>query len=134
MLYLQPMKSSLLLLLLATCCMAQSLLIRGALVFDGERMLGVRDVLVESGKISSVDVSIQAPPQATIIEATGKTLLPGLFDSHVHLGNENISLRIEALFGVTTAIDLFNAGATPRQMHERARKAPAGELADFLTA
>src|SRR5438477_2279464 len=122
-----------LLSLLTTGCMAQSFLIQGALVFDGEHTLGVRNVLVEAGKISSVNTSIHPPRGTTIIDAHGKTLLPGLFDSHVHLGNEGLSLRKEVLFGVTTAIDL-GPGSKPREMRERYLKAPRGELADFLSA
>src|SRR5262249_11100089 len=75
----------------------------------------------------------EVPRGVTVIEARGKTLLPGFFDSHVHLGDINRSLRLEALFGVTTAIDLGPA-SKPREMRERYRNAPPAELADFLSA
>src|SRR5262249_31323620 len=67
----------------------------------------------------------------------GKTLLPGLIDSHVHIGGgdfKGITLRKSALFGVTTVISLSDVGETPRLMHEHARQEQAGELADFMTA
>jgi hypothetical protein len=51
----------LLLSLLPTVCPAQTFIIRGALVFDGVKKLGIRDVLVNDGKISGVASLIQAP-------------------------------------------------------------------------
>jgi imidazolonepropionase-like amidohydrolase len=127
----------LLLSLLPTVCPAQTFIIRGALVFDGVKKLGIRDVLVDDGKISGVASLIQAPSRAEVIDGHGKTLLPGLFDSHVHIGGGeiiNLTLRKAVLFGVTTVVSLFDAGTTPREMHELFRQQPPGELADFLTA
>src|SRR3954447_8582131 len=95
-------------LLFSTACLAQTFTIRGARIFDGENILGTRDVLVSAGKIVAVGSNIRSPDVAQIVEARGKTLLPGLIDSHVHLGGaEAIPLRASALFGVTTVISLF---------------------------
>jgi len=47
-------------------------------------------VLVDAGKIvgvgSGTDMEKQAGPNAKLIDLGARTLLPGLFDSHVHLG------------------------------------------------
>ncbi len=128
--------TGILLLALGFLCVADPLLIRGARVFDGEEMLGVRDVLVASGKITAVASKIKPPSNAVIVDAKGSTLLPGLFESHAHIGNGEYTLRTAALFGVTTVIDLFTAGPgnTPREIHERVRATPPGESADFLSA
>jgi imidazolonepropionase-like amidohydrolase len=126
---------ALLLPLLSTACLAQTFVIRGARVFDGEKTLGVRDVLVDAGKVSAVAPTVQAPSGTEIVDARGRTLLPGLFDSHEHIvGNWRNNLRKAALFGVTTVISLHDFGITPREMHNLARQEPPGELADFLTA
>jgi len=43
----------------------------------------VSDVLIDDGKISEIAEEIVAP-EATIIDASGKLLVPGLVDAHVH--------------------------------------------------
>ncbi|MEM0156252.1 MAG: imidazolonepropionase [Thermoplasmataceae archaeon] len=53
--------------------------------------LGVVDVLenasilVSGGKIKEISKSIDAPTGSDIIDATGKTVMPGLVDSHTHI-------------------------------------------------
>jgi len=94
-------------------------------------------VLVSDGKIVTVASNIRSPDGAQVVDGRGKTLLPGLIDSHVHIGGgdfKGITLRKSALFGVTTVISLSDVGETPRLMHEHARQEQAGELADFMTA
>jgi len=76
-------------------------------VFDGYRMLRDQTVVVESGMIQSVLPSIQAASAgAEIIDGHGKTLLPGLIDAHVHIGQVN-SLEQAAALGVTTELDMY---------------------------
>ncbi len=65
-------------------------LIQGARIFVGEgKVIETGSVLVKKGKIEAVFEG-SAPSadslKATLIEASGKTLLPGLIDIHVHLG------------------------------------------------
>lgn len=44
-------------------------------------------VVVQNGKIIAVGANVQAPSGATIVDATGKTIMPGLVDSHSHIGD-----------------------------------------------
>ena len=63
------------------------ILITNANVFDGnsnELKTGM-SVLIEGNKISKIDKSVKAPDGATVIDARGRTLMPGLIDAHVHL-------------------------------------------------
>jgi len=63
-----------------------SILIRGGRVIDPSRGTdGVADVLVEDGKIAAVGRGVEAPTGATVIDASGKVVAPGLIDLHVHL-------------------------------------------------
>jgi imidazolonepropionase-like amidohydrolase len=80
--------------------------VRGARVFDGERAIGVADVLVEAGRIAAVGRGLAIPAGVPVIDGGGKTLLPGLIDGHVHAFGD---ARRDALrFGVTTELDMFS--------------------------
>ncbi|MEO7169093.1 MAG: amidohydrolase family protein, partial [Sphingomonas sp.] len=54
------------------------------------RYLPVRAVLIADGKVATTGAagSIRAPAGATVIDGRGKTLLPGLWDSHQHVGDD----------------------------------------------
>ena len=41
-------------------------------------------VLIRGGKIAAVGANITAPANATVIDATGKFVLPGIIDTHSH--------------------------------------------------
>jgi len=44
------------------------------------------DVLLENGKIAEVGKELKSPLDATIIDARGKFIMPGIIDSHSHIG------------------------------------------------
>ncbi|WP_339939021.1 amidohydrolase family protein, partial [Undibacterium luofuense] len=124
---------SLLLSGMAIQASAADTLIRQARVFDGERIIGVRDVLIQDGKITRVAASIAAPADAVITEAAGKTLMPGMIDSHVHAFKDQ---ELPLLFGVTAQIDLFAAQAAlqafNRQLKEKNTRLPDTYSAGML--
>ncbi len=84
---------------------SNSFVIRNARVFDGHRVLGQEDVLVQDGKIEAVGKNLKVPPETKLIEASGETLLPGLIDSHTHAWGD--ALKEAEIFGVTTELDMF---------------------------
>ncbi|MFT5083910.1 MAG: imidazolonepropionase-like amidohydrolase [Lentisphaeria bacterium] len=86
--------------------MTNSYAVTGAQVFDAETLLPAQTVVVTEGLISDLGVNLYIPDGLTVIDGRGKTLLPGLIDSHVHTfgAAQQDALR----FGVTTAIDLFS--------------------------
>ncbi len=43
-------------------------------------------VVVQNGKIIAIGANVQTPSGATVIDATGKTIMPGLVDTHSHIG------------------------------------------------
>jgi imidazolonepropionase-like amidohydrolase len=90
---------------------AGPLVIRHASLFDAESAL-VRPkttVVVTGNRITAIgpDDRVRLPDHAQVIDATGKTLLPGLWDMHVHVspGDDGL-LNIAA--GVTSARDMGN--------------------------
>jgi imidazolonepropionase-like amidohydrolase len=76
--------------------------------FDSEsgKIVPNRNVLVEGNRILDVDVGGYDGRLPEVIDATGKTLLPGLWDMHAHVGDNDGMLNLAA--GVTTVRDLAN--------------------------
>src|SRR5437016_14324646 len=62
-------------------------LIRDVRVFDGEHVFEHRSVLLEDGKISRNGRSELTVTNAEVGDGRGRTLLPGLIDTHVNLPN-----------------------------------------------
>jgi N-acyl-D-glutamate deacylase len=73
-------------------------------VIDPETELdGIRNVGIRGEKIVSVTTdNIQG---STIIDAAGKVVAPGFIDLHAH-GQDILAARVQALDGVTTALEL----------------------------
>ncbi len=62
-------------------------LIRGATVFDGNGAeLANADVIMQEGHITAVGQNLAAPAGATVIDAAGRFVTPGIIDAHSHLG------------------------------------------------
>ena len=56
-------------------------------VFDGvsEQRIENASVLVEGNLIKVVSTDVMDAPDATVIDGGGRTLMPGLIDSHTHI-------------------------------------------------
>ncbi|MGA8153484.1 MAG: amidohydrolase family protein [Terriglobales bacterium] len=90
---------------------AKTLAIVGATLIDGTGSAAVPDaaVVIEDGRIVAVGPrsGVQIPPNATLVDARGKTLLPGLWDMHAHF--EQVEWGpIYLAAGVTTVRDCGN--------------------------
>ena len=61
-------------------------------LFDADmgQFLANQAVLAQDGKIARIGAagSINAPSGAQVIDGRGKTLVPGIWDSHMHIGND----------------------------------------------
>ncbi len=128
----------------------------GTLLFEGTRLiLGDGDViengalLVEGDRIVGVGTTgeLTAPPGATSIDLTGKTIIPALIDAHAHLGyegytswgaqnysRENLIEHLEryAYYGFGA---VFSAGSDPEDLAieiQRAQRDGEVEGARFL--
>jgi imidazolonepropionase-like amidohydrolase len=55
----------------------------------GSKPIAGTTILVEGKKIAAIGADVPVPYNATVIDLTGKTLLPGLIESHAHLGGRD---------------------------------------------
>ena len=103
------------LFVLAASLEAQRFAVTGAWVVDGRGREPRRaTVLVEDGRIAAVGESVAPPAGTPVIDAAGRTLIPGLFDIHTHLlasgGVKDLDwpkvLKLYLAHGVTTVVDL----------------------------
>ena len=89
---------------------SQPLAIEHVRVFDSEQAVTREDqtVVVDGSRITQIGPSgsIMVPGNAQRIDGNGKTLLPGLFDMHVHVQAVDGLLNIAS--GVTTVRDMGN--------------------------
>jgi hypothetical protein len=96
--------------------LAQPVLIKNARVFDSEHaILGPpQDVYVNRGRIGTV-YPAGSPSQTpgTVIDAKGRTLLPGFIDMHAHVSPGDYLLNLAS--GVTTVRDMGNDNETLAQ-------------------
>jgi len=121
-----------------------------AILTDGGAATG-REIHIRDGRVVEVGPpgQVAAAPGAAVIEASGRWVVPGLIDSHVHLGGTGVPGRDEGehtdpvrarprledhlAFGVTTVADLF--GHPPAMFARRAAAvASPGSLPRVLAA
>ncbi|HKP29716.1 MAG TPA: amidohydrolase family protein [Gemmatimonadales bacterium] len=89
-----------------------SFAVKDVRLFDGTTVSEHRTILVKDGVIAEVgDQRLQIPSGVSVVEGRGRTLLPGLIDAHVHLSqNLEVNLQQAISLGVTTVLDMWNAG------------------------
>lgn len=107
---------------------------------DKERVLQNQTVLVKNGVIADIGKNVKIPKDAVKIDGTGKFLIPGLMDMHVHLfsdGDEyrkdiaEDELKVMIANGVTTV--RFMIG-TPEQLVLREKSAKQEIIAPTIYA
>ncbi|HZD49698.1 MAG TPA: hypothetical protein VE178_13230, partial [Silvibacterium sp.] len=93
---------------------------------DGSHYAEDQTVVVDKSVITVVGpaASVSVPKNAQIFEGSGKTLVPGLWDSHMHVGDDSTGPFLLAL-GITSARDPGNDNMLTLA---RAKRRANGEL------
>ena len=102
-----------------------TLLIRGATIIDGVSDAPLRDrsLLIEGNTIREVlPADAAAPAGAQVLDLSGKFIIPGLFDSHVHW--EEYMGELFVNHGVTSIVALENAPKALRARSQDAQDRP----------
>lgn len=103
--------------------------IRNVRVFDGTEVMASANVVIRDGRIAAVGSQVEIPADVPSIDGTGKTLLPGLIDAHVHAWGD--AQRDMLRFGVTSALDLHGAAERLPALREQRQLLSNASLADL---
>ncbi|MHC4598625.1 MAG: amidohydrolase family protein [Planctomycetota bacterium] len=92
------------------------LVIRNGVILDGNGGEPIEEgvLVIQEGLITAVGKAgaVPLPPNARVIDATGKSVMPGLADMHVHLGSGWTGFTMD-LLGYQTRLNAFlHAGVT----------------------
>ena len=93
---------------------------------EGGRFLDDQTVVANKGRIVAVGSagSVTVPARARVIDGTGKSLVPGLWDAHMHVGEDAQGLMLLSI-GETSARD---PGAVVEPTIARKARVAKGEL------
>jgi imidazolonepropionase-like amidohydrolase len=87
---------------------AAPILIQNATVLTVTKGTFQGSVLIRDGKIAEVGPKITAPAGATVIDATGKFLMPGVIDCHSHIAADSInegSVSVSSMVGIEDVLN-----------------------------
>lgn len=88
------------------------LLIRGGRVMDpGRRVDGMLDLAMRGGRIVAVRKGIPVSSADEVMDVSGKLVVPGLIDDHVHARDAELPPSEFLSTGVTTMVDAGSRGA-----------------------
>ena len=82
-----------------------NLLIKGGRVIDPSQNMDENlDVLVENGLVKEIGSGLTAPEGVKTITASGKYVVPGLIDMHVHLRDPGLEYKEDIVSGTKSAV------------------------------
>jgi dihydroorotase len=102
------------------------LVVHGGRVIDpAQRIDRVMDVAIRGGKVAALGPNIPVSSATDSIDATGKLVVPGLIDIHLHARDAALPPSAIMALGVTSMVDAGSRGAdNVDQLIEVARTAP----------
>ena len=93
--------------------LAQTLVFEHATVIDATGAPPKKDftVVVREGRIASVRAKVEALDGAQVINATGKYLIPGLWDMHVHITSPQAAFPLLVANGITGVREMYSGAS-----------------------
>jgi imidazolonepropionase-like amidohydrolase len=113
---------------------AQPIVLKNATVIDVKsgKLLPATTVIVSGNRIAAIGMSkkVRIPPNATVIDATGKYLIPGLWDMHAHALTDS---RYEWAFPMliangVTGIREMGSNLAPEKINQVRRDVADGKI------
>jgi imidazolonepropionase-like amidohydrolase len=92
--------------------MAYDLILSSGTVVDpANGVEGPRDVGIEDGRVTAVAEQLDPSAARRVIDVSGRVVMPGIIDTHVHVGGfggrtRALGHRMVAETGVTTVLDM----------------------------
>jgi hypothetical protein len=92
---------------------AQTLVFKHATVIDltGAPSKKNYTLVVRDGRIAAVKPTSATPVDAVVVDATGKYLIPGLWDMHVHITAPDIAFPLLVANGITGVREMYSGTA-----------------------
>lgn len=82
------------------------MLIKNVKIFQNDALTAPTNVVIKDGLIQEISDQLENDNNPDVVDGQGKTLMPGIIDSHIHLsGIEN--LQQATAYGVTTMLDMM---------------------------
>ena len=103
-----------------------------AKIFDGEAFRPDQDVWIEAGRIRRVGEGLDLPADLPRVDGSGRTLVPGLIDGHVHTWGSALNDALR--FGVTTVLDQFSDPVLVASKRPARGELARGDEADIFSA
>jgi imidazolonepropionase-like amidohydrolase len=111
---------------------SENFIIRNVRFYDGNRQQRNVDISVVDFKVSKISVNLPAQSDVPEINGIGKTLLPGLIDSHTHAFQ--MALKEALNYGVTTELDMFTMPSFANQQQAQRDLQRNTQDADLFSA
>jgi dihydroorotase len=84
--------------------MGTTLLKGGRVIDPATGVDGTFDVLLEGGRVAEVGAALRAPAGADVVDCTGRWVVPGFIDLHVHLREPGEEYKETVATGVAAAV------------------------------
>jgi imidazolonepropionase-like amidohydrolase len=87
---------------------AQTIVIQNANILPVTKPSFKGSVVIENGKIKEIGEKVLVPPGATVVEANGQYLMPGIIDCHSHIAADAInegSVSVSSMVGIEDVLN-----------------------------
>jgi dihydroorotase len=81
-----------------------AIVIQGGHILDPGRFNGIGDLVIDNGKVAAIGRTVSLPAGATVVPATGRLVVPGFVDLHVHFREPGFEYKETIQSGASSAV------------------------------